>query len=241
MPTGYLTLFDVRGVPLRMHWTLPMVAVAAGWLVSGSLLPVAEALQWLGILAAHLGGHALVAQAHGGTVVELRLHSLGGRALTTGHLSLRARTSLAWGGMLGQMGLMALLFLVVLLDRGALERPAVLHPLQLNALLMAVNLLPFGELDGRLGWPRLARSFQGPPVDPRDPLGEPGLERRIERAAERLRFSRPPAPEAPPAVLEEVPPEEMPPEIVKAADSLMEQLRAERRPRPRADEVPPKD
>jgi hypothetical protein len=236
MPTGYLTLFDLRGVPVRMHWTLPMVAVAAGWLVSGSLLPVVEALQWLGILVAHLAGHVLVAQAHGGAVVELRLHSLGGRALTTGRLSLRARTSLAWGGMLGQMGLMALLFVVVLLDRSALDRPAVLHPLQLNALLMAVNLLPFGELDGRLGWPRLARSFQGPPVDPRDPLGEPGLERRVERAAQRLRLVRPAAPPEPPPA-----PEEMPPEIVQAADSLMEQLRAERRTRPQPDEAPPED
>ena len=227
MSTGYLTLFRLRGLPVRMHWTLPLVAVCMGWLVSGDLLPVLPALQWLALVSAHVAGHVMVAQAHGGRPVELRLHSLGGRALTTGRLSSRARTSLAWGGLLGQVGMMGLLLVPVLLDRSVLDEPSVSQALRLNGLLMAINLLPFGELDGRLGWPLLARALQGPPADAKDPLEVPGLDQRIDRAARRLRTAAPPpAPSAPRQ--ETLPPEQMPPEIVAAADALMVELRAER-------------
>lgn len=61
MDRGYLTLMRVRGVPLRLHWTLPLGAL----LLSGGRL---EPGLWLGIvlvIALHEAGHALVVHRAG--------------------------------------------------------------------------------------------------------------------------------------------------------------------------------
>lgn len=149
---GYLTLFRVRGVPVRAHWTLPLGAL----LLSGGRL--APGL-WLGVLlviALHEAGHALL--VHRARLVNLGvdLTGFGGRCRWTGRPTDVQRSLIAWGGVLAQLVVLvpaALLGWLV----GPLENSFAAHLLEaftrINAILIVLNLLPFSPLDGAEAWP----------------------------------------------------------------------------------------
>lgn len=149
---GYLTLFRVRGVPVRAHWTLPLGAL----LLSGGRM--APGL-WLGVLlviALHEAGHALL--VHRARLVNLGvdLTGFGGRCRWTGRPSEVQRSVIAWGGVLAQLALLIPALLVAWLA-GPSESAFAAHLLEaftrINAILIVLNLLPFQPLDGAEAWP----------------------------------------------------------------------------------------
>ncbi len=154
MDRGYLTLMRVRGVPLRLHWTLPLGAL----LLSGGRF---EPGLWLGIvlvIALHEAGHALVVHRVGLVNLGVDLTGFGGRCVWAGHPTPIQRALVAWGGVLAQLALLvpmiAVSLLVDLPARGFLA-DLVEAFTRANAFLIVVNLLPIQPLDGAEAWPLL--------------------------------------------------------------------------------------
>ncbi len=228
MGKGYLAMGHLRGVPLMIHWTVPVLVVAAGMLVSSAAWSSWAALGHVLLLVSHIGGHWIAARLRQQRIVELHVHGLGGSVLTTGRLERGQRAQLAFGGVLGQ-GVLWMAATLVQLGGPAsvVDNPLLLVLTMGNALLIFANLLPYGPMDGRRGWPLiLGRPDGGRAEESRtgDPLAEPGLERRVERVARMLRPTPPPVPRAPPELNADAPPDELPPDIVEAADRLVADL-----------------
>lgn len=153
---GSLQLGRLRGAPIRIHWTTPLGALVFGRLewVPGF---------WLGFVAlvlVHELGHALVVRATGHRVVAVDVHGLGGVCHWEGDATPLARASIAWGGVWGQLALLAVTVVALL----AFGRPASPFTAELvaaftttNLALMAINLMPIRPLDGAEAWalPRL--------------------------------------------------------------------------------------
>ena len=149
--TGYLRLFSWRGVPVRLHWTLPLGAIVFG---GGSIAPAF----WFGfvvLVALHEFGHAAMARRMKQYVVAIDITGFGGMCRWTGTATPIQRSLIAWGGVLAQaMLLSAAVALVAVV-------PSVLHGwtgqfvsafLWTNVWLIALNLLPFPPLDGAHAW-----------------------------------------------------------------------------------------
>lgn len=157
MKGGYLTVGRIAGIPLRIHLTAPLLPA----LVTGFRFDVPLMVGIVVLVLAHELGHAAVARANGATVLEVCLHGLGGhcRHTPTGPLG---DAAVAFGGVVGQAWVSAVLFLVgFVLPKGPLAAaiPA-LHAMNLRFALF--NLVPVPPLDGarafrlftELGWVR---------------------------------------------------------------------------------------
>jgi Zn-dependent protease len=152
MERGYLTLFRVRGVPVRAHWTLPLGAL----LLSGGR--VAPGL-WVGVLlvvALHEVGHALLVHRFGLVNLGLDLTGFVGRCRWAGHPSEVQRAAIAWGGVLAQLALLIPAIAVALfvpLPQSAFLADLLEAFTRTNAILIAFNLIPIKPLDGAEAWP----------------------------------------------------------------------------------------
>lgn len=150
--TGYLTLLRWRGVPLKLHWTIPVGAVLLGRF---AFVPGF----WVGfffLVLAHELGHALVVRLCGQQVLAVEVTGLGGVCRWQGHATPLARAAIAWGGVWAQLLVFAAAGLFLLL-RGL---PSSWFAAQLleallwgNVWLMLLNLLPIPPLDGKEAWP----------------------------------------------------------------------------------------
>ena len=148
---GYLTLFRLGGIPFRVHWSLPLgVFVWSGLRFAPGI--------WLGVftlIVVHELGHAVLVRRFGLAVLGIDVTGFGGRCLWTGRPSPRERAAIAWGGVLAQLPILA----VALPLRFALgPMPLFVDDLleaftYVNALLIALNLIPFPPLDGAEAWP----------------------------------------------------------------------------------------
>jgi Zn-dependent protease len=152
MERGYLTLTRVRGVPLRVHWTLPLGAL----LFSGGR--VAPGL-WLGLLlivALHEAGHALLVHRAGLVYLGVDLSGFGGRCRWVGQPTAIQRAWIAWGGVLAQLVLLATTLASIALF-GAPGSPFLADLtyalVTTNLILVALNLVPLKPLDGAEAWP----------------------------------------------------------------------------------------
>ncbi|MEZ4338336.1 MAG: hypothetical protein R3B82_17075 [Sandaracinaceae bacterium] len=149
---GFLPLFRIKGVPVRAHWTVPLVAV----LFSG--FRFAPGL-WLGILAIillHELGHAAIVRRFGLINLGIDLTGFGGLCRWTGEPTPIERAWVAWGGVLAQL----LLFVVTVVAVLILGEPtqAWLSDLvnaftRANLFILAFNLIPIPPLDGAEAWP----------------------------------------------------------------------------------------
>jgi len=152
MERGYLTLFRVRGVPVRAHWTLPLGAL----LLSGGRF--APGL-WVGVLlvvALHELGHALFVHRFGLVNLGLDLTGFGGRCRWAGHPSEVQRAAIAWGGVLAQLALLIPALGVALflpMPRSPFLAELLEAFTRTNAILIAFNLIPIKPLDGAEAWP----------------------------------------------------------------------------------------
>src|SRR5688572_13752197 len=166
---GSLTLFRVRGVPVRAHWTLllsmmwmtPVFALRFGDVarVSGVdpaavVLPpivwgLLVAIGLFASVAVHEMAHTLVALRAGGRVREITLMLLGG-VTQVEHLPQRPRTEavMAAAGPLTSIALGLLLIGGLRLPLPADLHLGVFYLAQLNFVLGIFNLLPAFPMDG---------------------------------------------------------------------------------------------
>lgn len=153
---GYVRLFRVRGIPVRLHWS---VALGMLWVSGPHFRPAA----WLGlalIILVHELGHAHLARRYRLKVHSIEMDALGGACVHEPARVAHQDHVIAWGGVLAQ----ALLLLAVLtlsaigLWPGGSFGAQLHHTLtSTNLFIIAFNLLPFPPLDGASAWKLIAR------------------------------------------------------------------------------------
>ncbi|MFI0899109.1 site-2 protease family protein [Streptomyces sp. NPDC020983] len=164
---GSLPLGRIAGVPLRLHWSAPLLVAVLAYGLAAGVLPdwapghsaaayglwaVAGALLLTLSLLAHEAAHALAARRAGVDVQDVTVFALGG--VTRMGTATRARTA----GLIAAVGpltsaLLGGIFLAAAVGAGA--APHGLLPAAVlawsgwaNLLLAAFNLLPAAPLDG---------------------------------------------------------------------------------------------
>ncbi len=152
MSHGWWTLGRVRGAPIRVHWTLLLGALV--W-SRFQLLPAF----WLGfalLILIHELGHALLVVRYGLGLSEIAIHGAGGYCRHDQSGSRFQEAMVAWGGVLAQLGLYA----VVQLSLLVFGPPTSAHVglivyvfTDINLWIAALNLIPFEPLDGAKAWP----------------------------------------------------------------------------------------
>lgn len=149
---GYLEIGRLHGIPVRLHWSLPigMFVVSRGELLPGI---------WLGfflIVLVHEMGHALVVRHHRLQALSIQIHALGGLCRWQGQASPLARATIAWGGVWAQLVLLGATLLFVTLagtPRSAFAQDLVDAFIAANGAIAALNLIPVRPFDGAEAWP----------------------------------------------------------------------------------------
>jgi Zn-dependent protease len=146
---GYFALGSVLGVPLFVHWSLPLGPI----LLSGLRFAPGLYVGILAIILVHELGHALLARHRGCEVKAIEMHAFGGVCRSEVHTALDGIV-IAWGGVLAQ----AWLYIVVV-ALSLLWTPTTRAMIDLvyaltvsNLVVAAVNLIPLGPLDGKEAW-----------------------------------------------------------------------------------------
>jgi Zn-dependent protease len=159
---GWIQVGAVRGVPVRLHWTTPapllFLALAAG-------VPLA-ALGWGALVLLHLAGHLAAVRRAGGRVLAIDLTPVGGECHAEGVSGRRALLAVALAGPAVHLVLGAAAGGALALAGAAFPPPlraALGFVTAADALLLAVNLLPFPPLDGAEAWRARARDAAGLP------------------------------------------------------------------------------
>jgi len=157
---GSLTVARLRGIPIRLHWTLPLgVLVFSGFRFAPGF--------WTGfvlLVLLHELGHAALVRTFRLRVTGIDVTGFGGLCHWSGMTSPLQRGAIAWGGVLAQ----ALLFGVTLAAVLLLGRPRGLFLSEIvnvftytNVYLIALNLLPIPPLDGWEAWGFVGRLLKG--------------------------------------------------------------------------------
>lgn len=158
---GSWTVARPYGVPIRLHWSIPVCALIAG----GLRFAPGAWLAYLLLILIHEAGHAYVVRRVGARALALDVLGFGGLCWWEGSVTPIQRACIAWGGVWAQMVVLAIAGAGVLL----FGMPA--HPfaaqmvdvaLVSNLWLIGLNLLPIPPLDGKEAWslfPLLRRRF----------------------------------------------------------------------------------
>jgi Zn-dependent protease len=150
MTPGALTLFRFRGVPIRAHWTLPLVAL----FISGLRFAPGAWGAWVLVVMLHEMGHAFWALRYRLDVIEIVLNGFGGHCRYAGSPTPRQRAVVAWGGVMAQ----AIVFAIALpLSRFVpaetqLVSDAYRVLIVTNLYVALLNLIPIPPLDGAEAW-----------------------------------------------------------------------------------------
>ena len=162
---GSVTIFKVRGIEVRLHWTLVLVFLLVAWSLAGGYLPLeypgmGPATRWaVGLVTSvlffasillHELGHARAAAREGTPVRSITLFIFGGVAeIGESAKSPGAEFRVAVGGPLVTL---ALVVLFSVLDRLFAGVPVVDAPARwlarINLALLLFNLIPGFPLDG---------------------------------------------------------------------------------------------
>jgi stage IV sporulation protein FB len=157
MESGFLQLGKVRGIPISIHWSAFLLAVVihrfrfepAGWVA------------YLLLILCHELGHAAVARILKLHVYALKIHGLGGECTYSEARTPMGVALVAWGGVWAQL-------IIMLASASALyglPRIAGIFPpawlaaplgdigIDINLFMIAINLIPFRNLDGKRAWP----------------------------------------------------------------------------------------
>jgi stage IV sporulation protein FB len=175
---GFLTLGKLRGIPIRIHWTMPVGAAVFGG------LRFAPAF-WLGfflLVLVHELGHAFYVRRYGHRVLSIEVTGFGGLCRWSGAATPYERAAIAWGGVVAQ-GLLLLVALAIVVALGpprAIWSAELAHVfVRTNLWLIGLNLLPIRPLDGAEAWPLARHVFEqlrargGPGRRPTPPRVEP--------------------------------------------------------------------
>ncbi len=163
MTRGAITLLRYRGIPVRAHWSLPLVALLMG----GLRFAPGAWIGWLLVVLLHEMGHAFWALRYRMEVREILLHGLGGHCAYVGMPSPRQRAVVAWGGVMAQAIVFAIALPVSRLVPAANEHVADLYGVLVasNLYVALLNLVPIPPLDGAEAWKLVPMMLRGePPV-----------------------------------------------------------------------------
>lgn len=149
--SGYLTIGRWRGAPIKLHWSIPLVAVV----LSGFSWRPGFLLGFTLLVVIHELGHALLVALLHHRVVAVEVTGLGGACRWSGNASPFEESVIAWGGVLAQLVVWVLAELWPSLVGGphtwlGAELLAVFTGT--NLWLMAINLIPLEPLDGARAW-----------------------------------------------------------------------------------------
>jgi Zn-dependent protease len=164
---GSIACGRVCGIPLRLHWTTPLLVVYLGWIVAAQALPAwapghstetyelagtGGALLLCAALLAHELAHALTARRAGLTVQDITLWALGGETRTGPARRPRTLFAVSVSGPLASLliGGLSLAAAAGLGDGHSRNLASAVLALLgwANLLLGAFNLLPATPLDG---------------------------------------------------------------------------------------------
>lgn len=149
--SGYLTVAHLGGIPIRLHWSIPVAALVFGRFrfVPGF---------WIGffcVVLLHELGHAYLVRRYRLNVEAVEIHGLGGVCRYSGYPSPIERSIIAWGGVLAQAMLLVATY-VFLWTAGAPTSSFgadLVHAFTMGNLIIAgINLLPIPPLDGAEAW-----------------------------------------------------------------------------------------
>lgn len=148
---GSLTVARLRGIPIRLHWTVPIGAlVFSGFRFAPGF--------WTGfflLVLIHELGHAALVRAFRLRVEGIDITGFGGLCHWSGRATAAERGFIAWGGVLAQAILLAGTFAALAL-LGKPRQPFVAELVSVftytNLWLIALNLLPVPPLDGYEAW-----------------------------------------------------------------------------------------
>jgi hypothetical protein len=153
---GYLTLFRIRGVPVKAHWSIPLVAL----FMSGfRFLPGV----WVGVVLLilwHEIGHLFFVLRYGLRAMSVEVNGFGGLCRYTGTPTPVQRSVIAWGGVVFQMiALVAALIIgnFVVEPESAFGTQLYDTFFRLNLLLAGLNLIPIPPFDGAEAWKLFGR------------------------------------------------------------------------------------
>lgn len=173
---GYLTLGRVHGIPIRVHWTMPVGALIFGG------LRFAPAF-WLGffvLVLAHELGHAWFVRRYRHHVLAVEVTGFGGLCRWSGRASPYERAVIAWGGVVAQ-GLLLIVAAALLAAFGparSVWTAELAHVFtRTNLWLIALNLLPLPPLDGAEAWPLARHALDKLRSRTRRPRPPPSTER----------------------------------------------------------------
>lgn len=149
---GYLTVGQLRGVPIRFHWSTALGALFFG----GFAFRPAFWLAFVILVLVHELGHAWIVQRLGHSALSIEVTGFGGLCRWDGRRSTELhRTLIAWGGVAAQ----ALLLAAAYLYMAATAPVTNIHESQIlsaftrtNLWLIGLNLLPIPPLDGAQAW-----------------------------------------------------------------------------------------
>lgn len=144
-----LVLSGLLRFPVEFHWSLALLAL---WLITRG--GVGRVVGVVVVILVHELGHAAVARWRGLRVRRVEVHGLGGTCVHSRPLREVDGVWVAWGGVMAQAALIALVVaLPTSLFHSSLFGRQLLQALTLtNALILVLNLLPIGTLDGVKAW-----------------------------------------------------------------------------------------
>jgi Zn-dependent protease len=150
MTRGAVTLFRYRGVPIRAHWSLPIVALLMG----GLRFAPGAWIAWVLVVMLHEMGHAFWALRYQMDVREILLHGLGGHCAYAGDPSPRQKSVVAWGGVMAQGIVFAIMLPVSILVPAPSTFVVDLYDVMIarNLYVALFNLIPIPPLDGAEAW-----------------------------------------------------------------------------------------
>lgn len=158
---GSWTVARPYGVPIRLHWSIPVCALLAG----GFRFAPGAWLAFLLLVLIHEAGHALVVRRVGARALALDVLGFGGLCWWEGPVTPLQRACIAWGGVWAQMVVLAVVGGAVLIfgkPANAFAAQMVDVAIVSNLWLIGLNLLPIPPLDGKEAWslfPLLRRRF----------------------------------------------------------------------------------
>ncbi len=157
--SGYLTLFRIRGVPVKAHWTIPLMAVMLGGFrfLPGVWVGVALLILW------HEVGHLFFVLRYGLRAISVEVNGFGGLCKYAGIPTPVQSSIIAWGGVLFQMIALVVALIVgnfVVVPHSAFGTQLYDTFFRLNLFLMGLNLIPIPPFDGAEAWKLFGRLKQ---------------------------------------------------------------------------------
>jgi len=149
--TGYVTVARPWGIPIQLHWSIPV----GGFVFGRFQIVPGFGLAFFLLVLIHELGHAMLVRRYRLPIEAVQVHGLGGVCAYSGYPSALERSIIAWGGVLAQAVLLgATLGFVwaVGSPSSAFGRQMVHAFTWTNLIIAGINLLPIRPLDGAEAW-----------------------------------------------------------------------------------------